>query len=452
MILNEEYIVKIEKMINEGKALARINSLPIFIDNGCPDDVLKIKIAKINKRYAIGEIMEILESSPYRITPECSMHKVCGSCNWQHISYDCQLKQKQNIVFETIKNITGKEFHVNETIPSPKTSQYRCKIQVPVTEKKSRRLISGYYKKNSHELVNIKYCPMQNPLVNEIIEFIKEEAQKLGISGYIEKKHTGLLRHIVLRQSSKCDEILIILVINDNKISTNLKKLAQIIKDKFSMIVGVCANFNNNKTNVILGRETEVIVGQSSYNESLSEKVYSISANSFFQVNPLCAEVIFNIAKKLIDERIQSPTILDAYSGVSSFGIWLSDIASKVVCIEEVVSASNDAIKNVELNNCNNVEIINGDAGNKFKELIDSNVKFDVTLIDPPRKGCDDNAINNVISLTGKYLIYISCNVSTLARDMKILMENGFSPEYIQPVDMFPHTYHVETVVLFKKQ
>ena len=452
MILNEEYVVKIEKMINEGKALARINSLPVFIDNACPEDVVKIKIIKINKRYAVGEIIEIIEPSQYRVTPECSMHKVCGSCNWQHINYDYQLEQKQNIVFETLKNITGKEFLVNKTIKSPKINQYRCKIQVPVSEKQTGRLISGYYKKNTHELVNIKYCPMQNPLVNDIIEFIKEEAQKLNITGYIEKKHTGLLRHIVIRQSSRCDEILIILVVNDNKISANLTKLAKIINDKFPIIVGICANFNDKKTNVILGRKTEVIAGSSSYKETLSEKVYSVSANSFFQVNPLCAEIIFNITKKFITEKISSPTILDAYSGVSSFGIWLSDIASKVVCIEEVVSASNDAIKNVELNNCKNVEIINGDAGLKFKELIESNTKFDVTLIDPPRKGCDDNAINNVVALTDKYLIYVSCNVSTLARDMIKLMENGFVPEIVQPVDMFPHTYHVETVCLLERK
>lgn len=452
MILNEEYVLNIEKLINEGKGLARLSGLPVFVDNVCPGDVIRAKIVNINKKYLKAEISEIITPSKYRVNPSCRLHKICGSCNWQHIAYEKQLEEKRNIVKETIKNISGIDIEPENTIPSPKVSEYRCKVQFPVSQKKSGRIISGYYKKSSHELINIKYCPMQSALINKIAEYIKDEAQRLNISGYQEKQHTGLIRHVVFRQSSDCKSLLVILVLNSDSIDKKITNLANGLMAEFPEIKGVCANLNTAKTNVILSDKTVCVKGNNFYVESLSKKQYKISANSFFQVNPLCAEKIFDIVKDLITQKISSPSILDAYSGVSSFGIWLSDIASKVVCVEEVVAASQDAKENVRLNNCDNVEIINGDAGKKFKEFIDNKMLFDVVVIDPPRKGCSEDAINNVVSLTGRYLIYVSCNPATLARDLKTLIENSFKPLTVQPVDMFPNTYHVETVVLLEKQ
>ena len=351
-----EYIVKIEKMINEGAGLARINNIPVFVDAACPEDILKIKITKRNKSYLIGEIIEIIKSSPHRIKPVCALHNVCGSCNWQQISYDEQLKQKQNIVKETLERFAGFTGEIHPIIKSPQILEYRCKVQMPVAQTKvSKRLLSGYYKKNSHELINIKFCPMQPKIINDISEFIKNEAQTLNITGYDEKKHMGLLRHIVYRISSDLSQILVVFVLNSDVIDKNLRKLSELLYDNFSQITGVCANINTNKTNVILGKETIQIVGNNYYIEKLGDYKYQVSANSFFQVNPLCAKEIFEKVKELVSSKIDNPTILDAYSGVSSFGIWLSSIASKVVCIEEVKSATNDAIENTKLNNINNI-------------------------------------------------------------------------------------------------
>ncbi len=451
MKINDVYTVKIEKMLFGGDSLARVDGIPIFIDGGCPDDFVKIKITKVNKKFSNAEIVEIITPSDKRIQPICALHNICGSCNWQYISYEEQLKQKENIVKETIKNITGIDYKIEPIIPSPLKKEYRCKVQYPVSETKvSKRILSGYYKNNSHELINIKFCPMNKPIISEITEVLKQYAQELGISGYNEKKHSGELRHFVFRQSSDEKEILLILVINDTKISNNLKILAEKLVEKFPQIVGVCANFNTKKTNVILDKITKVIVGRDFYLENISNKSYKVSAGSFFQVNPYCATLIFDKVKELIADNMSSPTILDAYAGVSSFGIWMSDIASKVVCIEEAVSSSNDAIENVKLNQLDNVQIINGDAAIEFKKLIDSKVKFDVCLVDPPRKGCSEESIKNLVSLSKDYIAYISCNVSTLARDMNLLAEYGYYPVYIQPADMFPNTYHVETICLFK--
>lgn len=453
IILNNEYIVNVDKLLFGGAGLAKIDGFSVFIENSCPEDKLKVKITKLNKSFAQAEIVEIIEPSQYRQTPICSMHNVCGSCSWQHISYNQQLVQKKNIVKETIKNITGIDYEIMPIIPSPYDKEYRCKVQYPVSQTKvSKRILTGYFKKNSHELINIKYCPMNKPIVNEIVEFIKDEAQKLNITAYDEKKYSGLLRHIILRQSSDEKSILLIFVVNSETISNELKLLSNIVVNKFSIITGVCANFNTQKNNVILGKTTNCIIGNDFYIDELSNKQYKISANSFFQVNPYCAEKIFDTVKNLINEHIQHPIILDAYSGVSSFGIWMSDIAKKVVCIEEVISASNDAKDNVKINNLYNVEIINGDASQEFEKLINKGVKFDVSLVDPPRKGCTPESIKNLVKLSKDYIAYVSCNVSTLARDMNLLAEYGYYPIYIQPVDMFPNTYHIETIAFFKRK
>ena len=317
---NEEYIVNIEKMIYGGQALARVDNFPVFIHSACPDDVVKVKIKKINKSYAIADIIEIIKPSTKRTSAFCPLHNTCGSCDWQYINYDEQLKQKQNIIKETLFRIANYNGEVYNTIPSPKIKEYRCKIQTPVSQTKvSKRILSGYYKKNSHELINIKYCPMQPNIINEINEFIKEKAQELGLSGYNEKTHSGLLRHFVHRLSCDKSQILTILVINSNVIDKKLTELANLLKKSFPQITGVCANFNTAKTNVILGKTSQSILGNDYYIENLSGTKYKVSASSFFQVNPLCAEKIFDKVKELIVNRVNYPTILDAYSGVSSF-------------------------------------------------------------------------------------------------------------------------------------
>ena len=453
MQTNSEYVVKIEKMLYEGKSLARVDGFPIFIENGCPDDIVKVKVTKINKNYCFGEIVEIIEPSKNRVKPICPMHNVCGSCSWQYIDYQTQLNQKILIANETIKNITGKDVEINNIFSSPKTSEYRCKVQYPVSQTKvSKRILSGYYKKNSHELINIKYCPMHSPEISDIVEEIKILFQENDLTAYDEKKHTGLLRHIVVRQSSFNGKILIILVINSQIIDKKLKLIAQKLMQKYPNLTGVCANFNTKKSNVILGRETQVIQGSDYYIEKLDDISYKVSANSFFQVNPLCAKQIFNRVKELIVNNLNNPIILDAYSGVSSFGIWLSDIAQKVICVEEVETATNDAKENLRLNNISNIEIYTGDANKNFQEFIKNGIMFDVSIIDPPRKGCGKEAIDTLIKLTKNYIIYVSCSVSTFARDMNYLAAYGFEPVSIELADMFPHTYHIETIALFKRK
>lgn len=448
----EEYTVVIEKMLYGGKGLAKVDDIPVFVENCAPNDKVKIEIKKINKNFMEGEIKEIEVPSKYRVEPLCSLSKVCGSCDWLFIEYEEQLKQKKLIIEEAFKKYAGIDLNIEEIIPSPKTTEYRCKIQVPYSQTKvSKRLLSGYYKKNSHELINIKYCHMQPKIINEINEYLKEISQDIGIIAYDENTGKGLIRHVIYRISSDLKQILLIFVINSNSINEKLRKLSLNLKEKYPEIVGICANFNTKKTNVIIGEKTQVISGQNFYLEELNGKKYRVTSTSFFQVNPYCAEKIFNRVKELISMRVKEPTILDAYSGVSSFGIWLSDIAKEITSIEEVKSASMDAIENIKLNNCKNLNIINGDAEKEFEKMVKKAVQYDVSVTDPPRKGCSKNSIEYLSKLTKKYIIYVSCNPSTLARDVKLLKDYGFELEYIQGIDMFPNTYHVESIAVLKK-
>ena len=442
-----ELTVKIEKLSNLGYGIARLDGYVFFVENACPDDVVEIKVTKKNKNYANAVITKILEPSPHRCEPFCPMQKVCGACQLQFIDYDFQLKQKKEIVSDTMRGI---DVEIKDVIPSPKIKEYRRKIQYPVSETKdSKRILAGYYKPNSHELVNTKYCPIQPHYVDEIIDFIRNTAKEYNISGYNEKKHSGDLRHVVIRSSEYSDKNLVILVINSIKVLDKIKDFANAIYDKFENVSGVGINLNPLKTNLIMGEKTEIIAGESYIEEKLCDKIFKVGAETFFQVNPLSANNIFEYVKNYISENYEKPLILDAYAGITAFGICLSDVAKKVVSVEENKASVDLASKIIKENGIKNVELHNMDAGKFFeKELNTKGRNFDITILDPPRKGCSQESLDYALKLTKNKIIYVSCNPSTLARDLKYLIDKGCSVNYIQPFDMFPHTYHIENVAL----
>lgn len=442
-----ELTVEIEKLSNLGYGIARVDGYVIFVENACPGDRVKIKLIKKNKNYGNAIIEEIIEPSAHRVSPICSMQKVCGACQLQFIDYDFQLKLKKEIVQDTIR---GLDIEIKDVIPSPKITEYRRKIQYPVSEtKNSKRIIAGYYKPNSHELVNIKYCPIQPKFCDEIIDFIRNSASEFGISGYNEKQHSGDLRHVVIRSSEYNNKNLVILVINSIKVLDKVKNLAHRIYSELDNIAGVGINLNPEKTNLIMGKNTQIVEGENFIEEKLCDKIFKVGADTFFQVNPTSANNIFEYVKKYISENFENPLILDAYAGITAFGICLSDIAKKVVSVEEVKASVDLATKIIKENNIKNVELHNMDAGKFFeKELNTKGRKFDVTVLDPPRKGCTKESLDYAMKLTNEKIIYVSCNPSTLARDLKYLTENGCTVDFIQPFDMFPHTYHIENVAI----
>lgn len=450
MKVHDEIIVSVEKLSNLGFGIAKYEGQVIFVENACPGDKLKVKITKLNKNWANAGIVEIIEGSTHRVEPLCAMQSVCGGCQIQFIDYDYQLKLKKEIVEDALKSIGGLNVEVKDPIPSPQNFHYRHKIQYPIAQTKvSKRILAGYYKPKSHEIINIKHCPIQPEICDKIIEFIRNSAFDYAISGYDEKKHKGDLRHVVLRISSSTGKILVTLVINATKSFERLKKFSKNIYDNFKEVSGVCVNFNSKKTNVILGKNTELIAGKDFIEERILNKTFKIGPSTFFQVNPKSAENIFAFVKDYIKNNFNNPTILDAYAGVTSFGIILSDICKKVVSVEENKEAVDLASETIMLNNITNIELHNMDT-QKFleKELAVKKRKFDAIILDPPRKGCSEECLESAMQLCKGKIIYISCNPATLARDLKYLTSKGAKVEFIQPFDMFCHTFHVENVAI----
>ena len=442
--------VKIEKLSNLGFGIAKVDGYVIFVEGACPEDTVKIKVGKKNKTYANAKIMEIIKPSPYRVTPFCPMQKVCGACQLQFIDYKYQLKFKKEIVSDAMHSICGSKIAIKDVVPSPKEKEYRHKIQYPVSEtQNSKRILAGYYKPASHELVNIKYCPIQPAYCDNIIEFIRTAAQEEGLSGYNEKKHNGDLRHIVIRTSEYNNKNLVVLVVNATRTFDKLKKLSHKIYTELNNIAGVMVNFNSKKTNLILGENSELLEGEEYIEEKLCDKIFKVGAKTFFQVNPSSANNIFEFVKNHIYTNYEKPYILDAYAGITAFGICLSDVAKKVVSVEEVKESVSLADNILKENSIKNVELHNMDASKFFeKELRTKKRKFDVTVLDPPRKGCTKESLDYALQLTKKQIIYVSCNPATLARDLKYLVEKGCKVQFIQPFDMFPHTYHIENVAI----
>ncbi len=442
--------VEIEKLSNLGYGIAKLDGYVIFVEGACPGDTVKIRVGKKNKNFANATVLEVINPSSDRILPLCPMQKVCGACQLQFIDYKAQLKYKREIVADTMHSILGEDMEISDVIPSPKDREYRHKIQYPISQTKdSKRILAGYYKPASHEIVNIKYCPIQPSYCDKIIEFIRTACQEIGISGYDEKKHAGDLRHVVIRTSAHTGMSLVVLVFNSTRTFDKMKTLAKKIYEGLNNITGVGVNFNSKKTNLILGSETQILEGEGFIEEKLCDKVFKVGAETFFQVNPYTANNIFNYVKNYVSKTFDLPQVLDAYAGISTFGICLSDVAKKVVCVEEVKASVDLADRILKENGIKNVELHNMDAGRFFeKELNTKGRRFDITVLDPPRKGCTEESLDYAYRLTRGKIIYVSCNPATLARDLKYLKCKGCKIESIQPFDMFPHTYHIENVVI----
>ena len=447
MFENEELRLNIENFSNLGYGIARLEGQVVFVSNACPGDEVDVKIDKVCKNYVYASTQKVITPSPHRSEPVCPLQKVCGSCQLGFIDYEYQLELKRQNVEDAMRKIGGLEVEVNQPVSSPQTLHYRHKIQYPVSEtKNSKRILAGYYKQKSHEIVNIKYCPVQPAICDEIVEFIRNKAFDFGISGFNEKKHSGDLRHIVLRVSADSGKVLVTLVVNATQAFARLRDFAQSIYDEFDTVTGVCANFNPKKTNVILGEKSECLCGKDYIIERILGKTFKIGANTFFQINPKSAENIFAHVKKHISENFDRPTVLDAYSGVSAFGITVSDVAKEVVCVEENTASCNLAREIARENKVKNIEINNMDAGKFFAQ---EKRKFDIVILDPPRSGCTPESLDNALKVCKGQIIYVSCNPATLARDLKYLTEKGAKVSgNIQPFDMFCHTYHIENVAI----
>ncbi|CED92865.1 MULTISPECIES: 23S rRNA (uracil(1939)-C(5))-methyltransferase RlmD [Romboutsia] len=447
---NKEYVVDIVDIGQGGVGIGKYEGFTVFVEGGLIQDKVKVRISKSKKNYAVGDIVEILEKSPFRVDRICSDDlKDCGGCQIQELDYNKQLELKTNEVKQVISRIGKLEnVEIHETIGMQSPCRYRNKAQFPIQNINGSTAI-GFYKKKSHDVIPTDMCVIQHDINDKIIKIIKTYIQAYNVSIYNEMTHTGVLRHLVTKVGFTTNEVMVVLVANGTKLP-HLNELASVLQENIPGFKTLVLNINKDKTNVILGKENKVIYGNGKINDYIGDLVFEISPLSFFQVNPVQTEVLYNKALEYAELK-ENDTVFDIYCGIGSISLFLAQKATKVYGIEIVEDAIKDAKINAKLNNLNNVEFYVGKAEEVVPKMYSEGKTANVVVVDPPRKGCDEKVLDTIVSMKPDRVVYVSCNPSTLARDLAYLDERGYKCVEIQPVDMFPHTMHVECCALMSR-
>lgn len=440
----------IESMAYDNSAVSHYKDFVIFVDRGAPEDIVNAQITTIRPNYARAKILEVKKSnSNYRIDPPCKLFKVCGGCQWQHLPYEKQLEQKDLLISGFFSKLNLEIGVLNKIIPCDNPWNYRNKVQYPVrTVKDTGRLKAGYFEWHSNDLVNIKYCPIQHNIFDSIVETVRELSDKYNLIAYDGKAQIGWLRHICVRVGVNTGEALLTLVAIDERLSRSQEFVSEVM-NKHPELVGVCFNVNTKTTNVIYGDKTKVIKGKGYFFEKIKDLRFKISATSFFQVNTAQAEKLLDIVEKYASLNGKE-TILDAYCGGGLISLYLAQKAKKVIGIEEIKQSIEDASYSAKENNIENTMFVIGKVENKIEELLKSE-NPEVVILDPPRAGCSKTVLEYIKESKTKKIIYVSCNPTTLMRDLEILHSGGYKIKSVQPIDMFPHSYHVESVVKLER-
>ncbi|MEG1410008.1 MAG: 23S rRNA (uracil(1939)-C(5))-methyltransferase RlmD [Terrisporobacter sp.] len=445
------YTVEIVDIGQGGVGIGKFEGFTVFVDGGLVKDKINVKIMKSKKNYAVGEIVEIIEPSPYRVERKCSKElQNCGGCQIQELDYKEQLNVKTNEVKQVISRI-GKldDVVIHDALGMEEPFRYRNKAQFPI-QKVNGVPVIGFYKKKSHDIIPTDQCIIQHDVNDKIIKIIKTYIRAYKVSIYDEKTHTGVLRHLVTKVGFTTKEVMVVLVANGRKLPY-LNELASVLKENIPGFKTLVVNVNRDKTNVILGQENRIIYGDGKINDYIGDLVFEISSLSFFQVNPVQTEVLYNKALEYANLG-ENDTVFDIYCGIGTISLFLAKKAKKVYGIEIVDEAIKDAKINAKLNNLDNVEFSVGKAEEVVPKMYKQGKRGNVVVVDPPRKGCDEKVLDTIVSMQPDRVVYVSCNPSTLARDLNYLHERGYKCQEVQPVDMFPHSVHIENVALIVKE
>ena len=445
---NQEYIVEIVDNGFEGEGIAKIDNFTIFIPGAIKGEKVKILIVKVLSSHAFGKILEIIKKSEYRQDVDCSTYKRCGGCNLRHVKYKETLKMKQNAVQSLVNKTLKNKIQVQATIGMENPFHYRNKAQYPIGINKEGQPIIGVFANRTHEVIPIEKCYIQNPKSEEIAKFILNFIKEHNISIYNESTRQGLFRHIVIKIGIKTNEIMCILVINGKTIPKEKELIEEILK-KFSNVKTIVKNINTKNTNVILGQENINIYGNGYIQDILGEYTFKISPLSFYQVNPIQAEKLYELGVKMA-QITKNDIVFDLYCGIGTISIFMAKYAKKVYGVEIVEEAVKDAKENAKINNVTNSEFYAGDVEKVLDDLINQKgIIPDIVMFDPPRKGLDKTSISNILKIKPKKVVYISCNPATLIRDLADF-EEYYDVNTIIPVDMFPYTSHVEVCALLE--
>ena len=445
---NKEYVVDIMDNGFEGEGIAKIDNFTIFIPNTIKGERVRIMIVKVLSSHAFGKLIEILKASPVRETEDCQTYKRCGGCQLRHIKYEETLKIKQNAVQSLVNKTLKQKIEVEETLGMENPYYYRNKAQYPLGINKEGKPVMGVFANRTHEIIPIQNCLIQNKQAEEVAKFIFDFIVKNKVSIYDEKKQKGLMRHIVTKIGIKTEEIMCILVINGNQIPQEKELINQVIMH-FPNVKTIVKNINKQNTNVILGKENIPIYGDGFIKDKLGEFVFKISPLSFYQVNPIQAQRLYQIGVDAAQITKQD-IVFDLYCGIGTISLFMAPFAKSVYGIELVEEAVYAARENALINKIDNAQFIAGDVEKILDDLINKQkIIPDIVMVDPPRKGLDRKSIDNILRISPKRLVYISCNPATLVRDLSAL-EVLYDIKRLKPVDMFPFTSHVECCALLE--
>lgn len=445
---NREYDVFIEDLTVEGMGVGRIDGMVVFVDGLLPGERGRVLVIKKAKKYAVAKAIAIYEPSPNRVQPPCPASQRCGGCSLMSLAYSAQLAYKQKHVDRLMKTVAGVSIPVDTILPSPQELHYRNKTAFPVKQGKDGLEI-GCYAKRSHHVVNASQCLLHHPNGDKALAIVRKWMAQYGISAYDETAHKGLLRHIVIRRTS-LGQMMVGLVIN----SANLphgQELAAAFQDALPQVKTLVANVNLSRGNVILGGENRIIFGNGHVEERICGLTFQISLNTFLQINHGQTERMYTLVMDMADIR-QDQVIVDLYCGAGTMTLCGAQRAKRAYGIEIVPQAVADARANAQANNIQNVEFLCGDCKDAFARVLQKEKQIHALIVDPPRKGLDGKVIQEIAESGPMRVVYVSCDPGTLARDLQKFAEFGYEAQRIQPLDLFPMSTHVETVVLLAKK
>lgn len=449
--IGKEYEVEIVDMGMNLEGIAKVNGMTLFVPGAIKKEQVIVKIIKATRTYGVGKIVKLLSKSKHREEPVCSSYKFCGGCAGLHIEYSKTLKIKKDTAVNTLKKQGIDTDIVGSIYGMGNPYGYRNKVVYPVVNFSGKNIM-GMFKENTHDIVEIKKCHIQHPVIDDVARYMFECLDKEGLKGYNEKNNTGEIKNIMVRYGVHTGEIMCVYVVNnDSRLLMNkLYTISKMLTKKYDKIKTITANINSDKNNVILSNVTKKIYGDGYITDKIGDKIYQISTTSFFQVNTLGAEILYELLSKKL-HLLKNDLLLDLYSGVGSIGIYLADKVKKIYGVEILSEAVDMAEINCKINGVTNAKYLLGDAGERTKELLKDEKNIDVVIVDPPRKGLDSNAINILKEISPRKIGYVSCNVATLARDIKEL-EDIYSVVSMNFVDMFPGTSHIETVAILERK
>ena len=445
---NDKIELFIDAVTSEGSGIGRYNGFAVFVRGTVPGDKIRTHIIKISKNYAIGIIDEILEPSPERIESDCPVSKMCGGCSLRNMSYQEELNYKLSRVQEAVSRIGNIDFPVERIIGAETIKHYRNKAQYPVLIENGI-LTAGFYAYKSHRIIPCADCLLQPADFEKGLAALSKWIEKNQISSYDEKSGRGLLRHIYFRKAFGTDEIMACAVVNASDIPDK-EYLISLLQRAFDNLKSVVININKMHTNVILGSKTKTIWGSDKICDILLGKKFVVSPQSFYQVNHSQCERLYSLAAEYANLK-GGETVVDLYCGAGTIGLTLADKCRKLVGIELVPSAIENARENAALNGIKNAEFICADAFDGARQMEQMGLKPDLVILDPPRKGCQKELFDVIEAMGAGRIVYVSCDSATLARDLAVLKEKGWQLCRLAAVDMFPRTPHVEAVALVTK-